>query len=311
MRRVAVTGATGFLGRRVVQALGEDGWTVRILARRDPIEPLWRAFEPEVVPGGLEDAPALDALCADADVVIHAAGLVKARSRAAFDAVNVAGARRVAEAAKTAGTPHVVLVSSLTAREPQLSHYAASKRAGEAAMAEVLENRLSIVRPCAIYGPGDRELLPVFQAAALSPVLPVPDEAARVAMIHVADAARQTAAIAATRPTGAAHALCDSRPDGYSWRELMSAAAAACGATPRLARVPKTLIRAIGITNDFTMLLGRTAMLSSAKARELLHRDWSVPEAERLAGLPPPQFDLTDGFAHTVAWYRTAAWMKH
>lgn len=279
-----------------------------MLARRDPIDPLWREASPEVVVGDLGDPESLTRLCAGADVVIHGAGLVKAKNRAAFDAVNVGGARRVAEAA--AQVPHTVLVSSLTAREPHLSHYSASKRAGEARMAEVLGSRLTIARPCAIYGPGDRELLPVFQAAAASPVLPLLSAAGRVAMIHVEDAARQTVALAERAP-GGVFALCDSRPEGYSWRELMATAARACDRKPRFAPVPASLIRAIGITNDFTVLLGRTPMLTSAKARELLHPDWAVAPEERLEPAHPAIYELEDGFSATVAWYRSAGWMKH
>jgi nucleoside-diphosphate-sugar epimerase len=265
-----------------------------------------------VIAGDLADEAALARLCAGADVVIHGAGLVKARSRAEFDAVNVAGARRVALAAQAAGATHVVLVSSLTAREPGLSHYSASKAAGEAAMAAVLGEALTIARPCAIYGPGDRELLPVFQAAATSPILPLLGESARVAMIHVDDAAAQVCALAAARRTGGPPvALCDSRAEGYSWRELMAEAARACGRTPHLAPVPRVLIRAIGITNDFTALLGATPMLTSAKARELLHPDWRVAPEEKSQGLPAARYDLQTGFSATVAWYRSAAWMKH
>lgn len=282
---------------------------MRVLCRRDPIDPLWRDVVPEVVIGDLGDEAALARLCRGADLVVHAAGLVKARSRGAFDAVNVAGARRVAQAA--ANAPHVILISSLSAREPGLSHYSASKRAGEEAMAEVLGERLTIARPCAIYGPGDVELLPLFRAAAVSPVLPVLSRDGRVAMIHVEDAARQTAALAAMRPPGRPVALCDSRPDGYSWRELMAAAARACDRRPRLAHVPSALIRAIGITNDFTLLLGQTPMLTSAKARELLHPDWGVAPEELSGAIPAPIYDLDTGFSTTVAWYRTAAWMKH
>ena len=207
--------------------------------------------------------------------------------------------------------PHVVLISSLTAREPGLSHYSASKRAGEEAMRVVLGPRLTVARPCAIYGPGDRELLPVFQAAARSPILPLQGESARVAMIHVEDAAAQVAALAAAPSWGVVQALCDGRTDGYSWRELMTAAAAACGRTPRLFAVPKLLIQAIGITNDFTMLLGAAPMLTSAKARELLHPNWAVAPEEQPQGMPPARYDLRRGFSATVAWYRSAAWMKH
>lgn len=282
---------------------------MRLLARRDPVDPLWRGAELQVVAGDLRDAAALTRLCEGADVVIHAAGLVKARNRAAFDAVNLEGARRIAEAADR--VPHTVLVSSLVARAPHLSHYSASKRAGETAMAEVLGERLTIARPCAIYGPGDRELLPVFRAAAAGSWLPILSETARVAMIHVEDAARQTVALAAARPGGRTAALCDQRAEGYSWRELMSAAARACGREPRFARIPKALVHAAGITNDFTALLGWTPMLTSAKARELLHPDWSVAPEERTEAAPPAGYDLEAGFAATVAWYRTAAWMKH
>jgi nucleoside-diphosphate-sugar epimerase len=280
-----------------------------VLSRRDPATPLWTPHAPEIVPGDLADPAALGRLCAGADVLIHGAGLVKARSRAAFFDVNADGAARVAEAAREAA--HVVFVSSLTAREPALSHYSASKAAGEAAMAGALGGRLTIARPCAIYGPGDRELLPVFQAAARSPVLPVLDSAARVAMIHVDDAARQIAALAATGPTRRPVTLTDDRPQGYSWRELMAEAARACGRTPRFAPIPKALVRAAGITNDFIRVFGGTPMLTSAKARELLHPDWSVDPDERPDNAPPVLYSLQRGFQETVAWYRTAAWMKH
>lgn len=281
---------------------------MRVLARRDPVHILWRDVEPEVVVGDLADEPALQRLARGADVLIHAAGLVKAPSRAAFDAVNTQGAHRVALAARE--VPHTVLVSSLTAREPGLSHYAASKRAGEEAMRTVLGPRLTVARPCAIYGPGDRELLPVFRAAAVSPVLPVISDRARVAMIHVEDAARQVAALVATAPQGRVVALCDDRPEGYSWRELMGAAALACGRPPRFARVPAALVRAIGITNDFTALLGGSPMLTSAKARELLHPNWAIAREERQDALAQVRHDLASGFSATVAWYRSAALMK-
>jgi nucleoside-diphosphate-sugar epimerase len=276
---------------------------VRVLARRGT------DLAAEVVRGDLSDPDALRRLCDGADAVVHCAGLVKARSRAHFDAVNVEGARRVAEAAGDA--PRVVLVSSLAAREPGLSPYTASKRAGEEAMAGVLGERLTVARPPAIYGPGDRELLPVFQAADRGPFLPVFGPAARVAMIHVEDAARQVAALAGGAAAGRTVALSDARPDGYGWIELMQTAARACGRPPRLVRLPASAVRLIGITNDFAALLGAVPMLTSGKARELLHPNWALAPEERAEGLPPPRFSLETGFAATVAWYRSASWMKH
>ncbi len=291
-----------------MRVLAEEGWRIRVLARRDPIDPLWRELVPEVVVGDVSNGPALSRLCAGADVVIHAAGLVKARSRAAFDAVNVEGARQVAVAAAEAA--HIVLVSSLTAREPGLSHYSASKHAGEVAMAQIIGNRLTVARPCAIYGPGDRELLAVFQAADSLPMLPILSATGRIAMIHVEDAARQIVALCSEHPQGWTYELSDARIDGYFWRELMAEAARACGTSPRLVAIPPAVIQAIGITNDFTKLLGGTPMLTSAKARELLHENWAIAPDQGPACSPTPIYDLKSGFAQTVAWYRTAAWMK-
>ncbi len=176
-------------------------------------------------------------------------------------------------------------------------------------MRRLLADRLTVVRPPAIYGPADRELLPVFLAAAASPVLPVISRTARLAMIHVEDAARQIAALAAL-PPGGAWALSDGRPEGYGWPELMATAARACDRDVPLLRVPRALILGIGGLGDLAGALGASPMLTSGKARELLHADWALTPEERASGLPSPAYTLAAGFAHTVAWYRSASWMK-
>lgn len=310
-RLAAVTGATGFLGRHIVRALADDGWRVRVLARKDPVHGLWRGLEPEVALGGLEDDGALRRLCAGADAVIHCAGLIKARSRAEFDAVNVAGSRRLARAARdVAPGARFVGVSSLAAREPQLSDYAASKRAGEAALLDALEGEAAIARPAAVYGPGDPETLRLFQAAAASPVLPLFDPRARIAVVHVADAARQIAAMAEPGAQGV-FAVADARSDGYGWRELMETAAAACGARPRLVAAPAGALFPVAAASAIAAkITGQATVLTPGKLRELTHPDWSVSAGERFPGAPPPLHDLEGGFRHTVSWYRDAGWLK-
>ncbi|WP_300574692.1 NAD(P)-dependent oxidoreductase [Phenylobacterium sp.] len=294
---VTVTGATGFLGRYLVPALAAEGWRIRVLARRDVINPLWRHLEVEVVPGDLGDDRALDGACAGADVVIHGAGLIKARSRAAFFTVNEQGARRVAERARGA----VLLISSLAAREPGLSDYAASKRAGETAARAVLGERLTIVRPPALYGPGDSETLPLFQLAAASPILPLLDPKARMAMMHVEDAARQIAALAG-QAGGRTVSLSDPRPQGYGWREVFQTAADAFGLRPRFQRIPNAVLGAVAMMG--TLWAGRSApMLTFGKLRELTHLDWSVAPDEQISGLPPACFDVAAGFLHTAQGY--------
>ena len=275
-----------------------------MLARRDPRQPLWGGLDVEVVRGDLEDTAALRQLCDAADAVIHVAGLITARSAREFHAVNADGSRRLAEAAEAmAPEAPLILVSSMAAREPALSAYAASKRAGETAARDVAGERLTVARPPAIYGPGDVATLGLFKLMAWSPVAPVLDPRARIALIHVADAARQIAALSEGDARGRTVTLSDARLAGYGWDEIMLTAAAAMGRAPRTMRVAGGLIR-------FAARFGGSPMLSPDKAREILHLDWSVAPDEAWEAAPPAVYDLETGFADTVNGYREQGWLR-
>lgn len=313
-RVVAVTGATGFLGRHAVVELAARGWRVRAMVRSQPIHPLWKDLEPEIVLGSLSDRAALARLVTGADAVLHIAGLIKARDDAEFMTVNRDGTRALAEAIRDhAPGAQLLVVSSLAAREPGLSGYSASKRAGEEVAFEVLgRERVGVIRPPAIYGPGDRETLVFFQLARnrVIPLLGGPE--ARMALIHVQDAAAVIAGRLEAGPSGAVQAIADQRPAGYGWQEILAAGAAALGtASPRYFRVPAGLLRGVGaVGGPLARLAGQSAMLSAGKVRELLHEDWAVSPAElwREPGRPPVH-GLAEGFAATAAWYKAAGWL--
>ena len=308
-RLAAVTGATGFLGRRLVPDLARRGWRVRVLSRRAPEARLWGDATPEIVRGDLEDRDALFRLSAGADLVIHAAGLVKARDRAAFMAVNEAGSAAVASAAQAAGS-RLLLVSSLAAREPALSDYAASKAAGEAAARAVVGDTLSVLRPPAIYGPGDQETLALFRLAARSSLLPLPGDArARLALAHVDDVCA-VAALLADQPTPGTWAVGGARPEGYAWRDIFETAGRVLGRRADLLPIAPWLLRFAGAASETAgRITGHPAIFSRGKVRELLHPDWSVSPSELAPGAPSARFDLEAGFADAVAWYRGAGWL--
>lgn len=307
---VAVTGGTGFLGRYAVAALHGAGWRVRLLVRRDPApHPLLRDVPLDAVPGDLRDEAALARLVRGADAVVHVAGLTKAPggSRAAFVATNRDGAGRLAAAvARDAPAARFVLVSSQAAREPGLSAYAASKRAGEGAAAAALDGRLVILRPGVIYGPWDRDGLALLRMAR-APLAPAPFKPdLRVAMIHARDAAAAIAAVLrADLPPDACFELSDSQVGGHSWRSVLHLAGRLCGASPRPVPLPDSLFVAAGAAADaWTAATRRPAIFGRGKARELLHRDWS----SRASAQPPPsiwtpRIGLEEGLAETVAWW--------
>jgi uncharacterized protein YbjT (DUF2867 family) len=129
---VAVTGATGFVGPHLLAALTRHGWKLRVLVRRwSPVPPL-AGIDAEIVLGDLADEPALRKLLNGADALLHAAGLIKARRPDDFQTVNRDGTALLAALA-----PELpfLLLSSLAAREPALSPYAASKQAAEEVLA--------------------------------------------------------------------------------------------------------------------------------------------------------------------------------
>ena len=314
-RVVAVTGATGFLGLHLIPALARAGAHIRILARRDPAHPAWQGIAFEAVRGNLEDASALERLVTGADAVVHAAGLVKARSRAEFLRTNQGGSTAMAAAARRhAPQARFIAVSSLAAREPQLSDYAFSKRAGEDAVRVAYADtpgQLTVLRPPAIYGPWDRETLAIFKGAT-RPFVPVFGQG-RAAMIHAADAAAAIAAIA----TGEAAAnrlwtLADGQPQGYTMAELLAEAARATGSSPRFIRVPNGVVQAAGhLSGWWGQRRGQAPLFTAGKAREILHPDWSVSAAELLpATIHEPRIGLAEGFAATAAWYRQAGWLR-
>jgi nucleoside-diphosphate-sugar epimerase len=312
-RVVAVSGATGFLGLHLIPALARAGAHVRILVRKDPAHPAWAGIAFDSVPGNLEDANALERLVTGADTVIHAAGLIKAQSRADFLHTNQGGSTAIAAATRRfAAGARFIAVSSLAAREPQLSDYAFSKLAGEdaarAAYADSPE-QLTIIRPPAIYGPWDRETLAIFKTAT-RPFVPVFGQS-RAAIIHAADAAAAIAAIAmGAGPSGSA-TLADDHPQGYTMAELLAEAARATGGAPRFIRLPDGVVRAAGhLSGWWGRQRNQAPIFTAGKARELLHPDWSVSAAELLpATIYKPTINLEDGFAATAAWYRQAGWL--
>lgn len=300
---VALTGGSGFIGGYILRALTGAGWRVRVLARRPFDVP--EGVSPEcvdVITGDLADRDALDWLVSGADVLVHAAGVIKAVNRAGFFAVNDAGCRAVV-AAWVRHNPkgRMIYLSSLAARHPHLSAYAASKRAGEVACAG-LSNAV-ILRPSAVYGPGDMETARFFRAAR-GAVLPVPLTSAKVTLIHAADVA---SAVAAFCSDGAAarYALTDARVAGYSWNELVRALAKVNDrvTAPFVVAVPQgALTLAAFFIALGARLRGRPAMVTPGKVRELYH-DWAcAPRHLPPAGVWQPHIASADGFADTVRW---------
>lgn len=308
MRRlVAVTGTTGFVGPHLVSALARRGLGIRLLVRRWSPLPSLAGVEAEIVLGDLADEAALQRLVDGADTVIHAAGLIKARQPADFMAVNREGTARLSALAPQA---RFILLSSLAAREPQLSAYAESKRMAEQAVAGRTGAWLAVRAP-AVYGPGDRETLTYFKAATRG-FAPRPQlDDARLALIHVADLAEALAMAVDHPPPDSVYEIDDGQEGGYGYGDMAAAAGAALGRGVWSLPVPRAAMEVVGWANGLRHALGRAPqILTRAKVRELFHPDWAVHDRRLAATIDfRPRYDLRAGFRDTILWYRQNKWL--
>jgi nucleoside-diphosphate-sugar epimerase len=280
MRRVAITGATGFIGRVLCTRLRADGYPVSALVRNPALAADLAARGVTLIPGDLDDGDALRTLLDDCDVVIHLAGAVRGNSQQSFDHTNVRGTQNLLEALTShKEIPGLLLISSLAAREPGLSWYARSKYQAEQCLHDAPPDLdWAIIRPPAVYGPGDKEMLPVFLWMARG-IAPVPgDPAARVSLIHVEDLASAiVACLELPRLQHRTFTLDDGTPGGYDWDEMAAIAGDVWQRKVRLVRLPGPLLDVLARANlALSRALTYSPMLTPAKLRELRHPNWVV-----------------------------------
>jgi nucleoside-diphosphate-sugar epimerase len=322
-----VTGGTGFVGWHVAKALRASGWTVRALARGGPARRTGLdELGVELVPGDLSASTMGDVVRAlqGCSAVVHAAGLVKARSLADYRDVNVLGTERLLAAGEKACPDAVfVYVSSQAAAGPAgdgrpvvegdparpVSDYGISKLEGERAVGERWKGAGIVLRPGVLYGPRDRGLLTYFRMARKG-VVPVPAGRSRIQIGSVEQAALGIARAAGRRDlAGRIGFLCD--PEPVTVADLARLVARAGDLPVRFVKVPNAAVRLAGALETLRETVTRESRPFNAdKARELLAGDWLCDPApmRRDLGLPEPP-PLSDGLRKTWEWYRKEGWV--
>jgi nucleoside-diphosphate-sugar epimerase len=304
--KIALTGATGFVGRAVVSGFMARSCQVSALVR-DPARAELNSNVRQVQ-GDLQNNAALDDLTKNADVVIHIAGVIGALRRNDFFLVNEHGSLAVAEAAARNGVKRFVHISSLAAREPWLSIYGESKRAGEVAV-EKFKAQMSILvlRPPAVYGPGDRGTLPLLRSLTQSFAVIPGTSTSRFSLIYVDDLARIIVEAGEATRTGTVE-LDDGQRQGYGWKDLAKIASATEQKSIKPIFLPKSVAMAVGVgVEAFAKLRGTLPFVSPDKIQQLYFGDWVA----RGDGWPLKEpVGFAQGFKSTVDWYRNARWLS-
>jgi nucleoside-diphosphate-sugar epimerase len=319
---ILITGATGFVGSHFVEALARHGVKARALVRPTSDTSLLDRQGVARVTGSLGDADSLVRAVAGARVVVHMAAATSALRQDTFHDVNAAGTRRLVAAMEQTGSRRLVYLSSLAAAGPAakrplgsddepkpLTTYGRSKLEGEriALGSDAVEG--VVLRPPAVYGPRDRELLPFFRLARRG-VLPVIGSLERrLQLIHARDLAEAlVCALRAPSPTGIYHVA---ESTAYTWAEVLEHMASAVGRRGARVTVPAAVLRAAAGGSQLAARLSRRpAVFDREKAVELLAEGW-VCETDRArgdlgfeAGIPLPR-----GLRDTASWYRAHGWL--
>jgi nucleoside-diphosphate-sugar epimerase len=324
--KVALTGATGFVGLHVARGLLGRGDTVVCLVRLRSRACEIVASGADVVEGDLAQPEALDRLAAGTDVVLHVAGLVAARTEEEFLRVNRDGTAALARAARKAGVSRFLYVSSLAATGPSLpdapvdektpphpvTAYGRSKLAGEHVLAAEGVPHL-VLRPPAVYGPGDRAFLPLFRMASLG-LVPVLGNGQQVlSLIHVRDLAEALVELVHFPVPAAGQVFHAAHPEAITQRALVQAVGRAVGRdTVHVIPLPESVVRALLLVSaGVARLRRRTTQLSPGKAPEFLARAWTCSSRALARSIGwSARLPHASGLAETAAWYRQQGWLR-
>jgi nucleoside-diphosphate-sugar epimerase len=299
VERIALTGATGFVGRVVVDQLVAQGKTISALVRNAAKANLHPSVR--IVEGDLANPEALAEVMRGAEVILHIAGTVSGISQTSFLDANTAGTLAVVAAAHAQKLKRLVFVSSLAATQPELNFYGESKAKAEAVLTRFAGvMNIAIIRPAAIYGPGDTATLPLLQAL-MSRIAIIPGSpTAQFSMVHVDDVARGLVDAALNKVSGVFEI--DDGSNGYCWPDLVAIVQTHFGVPRRVLYLPKSTALFLGRLGDrWASYKQRPALLNSGQMKQIYHPDWRV-KGQRL--LLSDAVKLQDGLPQTIRWYQ-------
>lgn len=294
---LSITGGTGFVGRNVIRAALDNGHQVRALIRNPENAP-FHHDNLEWFPGALGDKDA--EFVARTDCLIHIAGLIKARRKQDYYAVNAEAAASLANAAENAGVGRLILLSSMAAAQPHLSDYAGSKRAGEDAVKAVYSGNLAVIRAPAVFGPGDIATAPFYKAMARG-ILPVPGgrgwRERKLSMAYVDDLARDLSTQAVTGVYDG-KTVSPATAQIVRWPEFAEICSRVAGRKVKAVPLPLPVLYSVaGVTSVTSRVFGM-GHLTLGKLGEFLYQDWSSSD---IVANPTP---LEKALKETLSFYK-------
>ena len=275
--KILITGSTGFIGKKIVEGLLNHGHLVTSIIRKENKKKLFESSlnHSSIVCSISRFSPSLADAISEADIIIHCAGSVRGRGPDDFQTANIDAIQNFINLAKNyAKKPRFILISSMAAREPNLSYYSFSKWKGEQVLHSSFFNWV-IMRPTAVYGPGDKALTPLLKMISMGICLNIFRSFQNLSILHVDDLALDIVEVVQNFEKYQFKTLeiHDGKDNGYKWSEIIKV----LRGKKRLVIVPipTKLLKSIAIINCcLSAIVGYKPMLTLGKVKELHHPDW-------------------------------------
>lgn len=325
--KALVTGANGFVGSHLVEALLKKGYEVVCLVRNKSDLRFLSGLQVEYKYGDLTDKSSLIVATKGIDFVFHVAGITRSKNKAEYFRVNASGTRNLVQACllTNPSVKKLVYVSSQTAAGPgkdlhpmdenakcePINNYGKSKLEGEK---EVLNFKdklpVAIIRPPAVYGPRDKDILYFFHMINKGIIPSFGLKESYLSLVYVKDLVQGLILAAESqKSSGQIYFLTDG--ETYSWSEAFGIVRDSLGVKAIRLRIPKSLLVTFAFFSEaFTRLLGKTPLLHLGRAKELCQRFWlsDISKAKTDLGFVP-EYDLKKGAFETVKWYKENKWL--
>jgi nucleoside-diphosphate-sugar epimerase len=325
--KALVTGGTGFIGSHLVEALLQRGIQVRCLLRKKSNLKWLTGFPIETAFGECGDQTSLEEAVKDVDQIFHLAGVTKAVAEKTYFEVNAFGTENLIRAClkKNPRIQKFIYLSSQAAAGPcrngdkkresdscePVSAYGRSKRRGEElALAFAHEIPLLILRPCAVYGPREKDIYTFFKLLSrkIKPCLAGEDQ--HMSLCYVEDIIQAILLAAQSRePSGETFFLSDGQD--YPMEEVGDVFAQAMGVNAFSIRIPEwTMMSVASFSEYFSKLSRKPPLLSKGKVEEILQRNWvcDIAKARKVLGFEP-RIPLKQGAELTYQWYKREKWL--
>lgn len=325
--KALVTGGTGFIGSHLTEALIQKGVQVRCLLRKTSDLKWLKGLSIEFVSGDWYDQHSLKETVRGVDWVFHLAGITKAIKEETYFEVNGNGTKNLIQACleKNPRLQKFIYISSQSAAGPSsnglkkkesdpcepVSSYGRSKRRGEeSVLSQANELSVLVLRPSAVYGPRDKDILPFFKCLSrrIKPCPPGPDQ--HLSLGYVKDIV-EGILLAAETPTTSGEIFFLSDGNDYRLVEIGDIFEQAMGITAFRLRIPRRMVKGLAyLGGTLSKWSGKPTLLNKDKAEEIVQKEWvcDITKAKTLLGFEP-RVPLAEGARLTFEWYKKEKWL--